>query len=146
MKRYLPAIAVAGILLLSMFVVFATNHPNNDGDTVVDGTYVYGDAPVENIDILILESFPVQVQVIAKGNLPDGCTVIDQKTQKRVGNTFTVLITTKRPQDAICTLALKPFEERISLDVAGLPKGTYTVDVNGVKKTFKLDADNKLNP
>ena len=35
-------------------------------------------ANVTEIDILILESFPVQVHVVAKGYLPNPCTQIDE--------------------------------------------------------------------
>ena len=37
-----------------------------------------GLALVDEIDILILESFPVQINVIARGNLPDPCTEISE--------------------------------------------------------------------
>ncbi|GAH56872.1 unnamed protein product, partial [marine sediment metagenome] len=37
-----------------------------------------GLASVDEIDILILESFPVQINVIARGNLPDPCTEISE--------------------------------------------------------------------
>ncbi|MDY7042259.1 MAG: hypothetical protein SVX38_15490, partial [Chloroflexota bacterium] len=107
-----------------------------------DKDVIFGEAQVENIEILILESFPVQINVGATGNLPDGCTTIDQIVQRREGNDFLVTITTVRPADAMCTEALVPFEEVISLDVYGLPAGTYTVDVNGVTDTFSLDVDN----
>lgn len=112
------------------------------------GGTVRGEAIVDAIDILILESFPVQVQVLARGYLPDGCTQIDTVSQiDGVGQepgdqAFTVTITTIRPADAICTQALVPFEETFSLDVYGLPAGTYTVDVNGVTGTFELAVDN----
>lgn len=109
--------------------------PSDDG--VVEGM-----APVEDIDILILESFPVQVTVVARGNLPDGCTTIDEVTQERDGNTFRATITTVRPVGIECTLALEPFERVITLDVYGLPAGVYTVDVNGVSDTFELTVDN----
>ena len=103
---------------------------------------ILGEAVVEDIDILILESFPVQVNVVVRGNLPDGCTRIDRVIKERDGNTFTVTITTVRPADAVCTEALVPFEELISLDVYGLPAGVYIVDVNGVSDTFELTVDN----
>ena len=45
-------------------------------------------APVEEIEIVILESFPVQVHVIARGNLPDPCTEVSEVLQEREGNTF----------------------------------------------------------
>jgi len=103
-----------------------------------------GMAQVDSIDLLILESFPVQITVMARGNLPDGCTTIDQIAQERQGNTFKVTITTRRPAGKMCTEALVPFGEAISLEVNGLPAGTYTVDVNGVTGSFTLDVDNEL--
>ncbi|WP_407282549.1 hypothetical protein V7O61_05045 [Methanolobus sp. WCC1] len=106
--------------------------------------YIYGDATVENIQILILESFPVQVHVTATGYLPDGCTSINEKTVSYDEETksFTVEITTIRPADEMCTEALVPFEETIALEVYGLEKGTYTVDVNGITDEFELQMDN----
>ena len=40
------------------------------------GAVEVGLAVVDSIDILIMESMPVQVNVVARGNLPDGCTSI----------------------------------------------------------------------
>ncbi|MEA3454136.1 MAG: hypothetical protein U9R12_04315 [Candidatus Caldatribacteriota bacterium] len=100
-----------------------------------------GLAPVEEIEIVILESFPVRVQVIASGNLPDPCTEISEVLQEREGNTFFVTIKTYR-SPGFCIQVLAPFEEIISLEVYGLPAGTYTVDVNGVQGTFDLEVDN----
>ena len=102
-----------------------------------------GLAPVEEIEIVILESFPVQVQVIARGNLPDPCTEIFEVLQERKENTFFVAIKTYRPP-GFCIQVLAPFEEVIPLEVYGLPAGTYTVDVNGVQDTFDLEVDNIL--
>ena len=106
-------------------------------------TATTGLAPVYEIDILILESFPVQVQVIASGNLPDPCTKISEVLQEKEGNTFFITIKTYR-SPGFCIQVLAPFEEIISLDVYGLPAGTYTVDVNGVQATFDLEVDNIL--
>jgi hypothetical protein len=103
---------------------------------------VEGVASVETIDILILESFPVQVNVVARGNLPDGCTTLDEVIQERDGNTFQVTITTVRPVGMECTEALVPFEKVVVLEVYGLLAGVYTVDVNGVTDTFELTVDN----
>jgi hypothetical protein len=108
------------------------------------GGVIYGQAVVEEIEILILESFPVQVNVVVRGYLPDGCTEIDEIQQERTGQTFQVTITTVRPADAVCTEAIVPFEQVIGLDVAGLEAGTYTVDVNGIADTFTLDVDNVM--
>ena len=100
-----------------------------------------GLAPVEGIEIVILESFPVQVQVIASGNLPDPCTEIYEINQEKEGNTFFVTIKTYRPPGP-CIQVIAPFKETILLEVYGLPADTYTVDVNGVQAAFDLEVDN----
>ncbi|HUW67086.1 MAG TPA: hypothetical protein VMW20_03460, partial [Candidatus Nanoarchaeia archaeon] len=43
-----------------------------------DGKFIYRNATVEEIQIMILESFPVQINVVANGYFPDRCTKIDQ--------------------------------------------------------------------
>ncbi len=107
-----------------------------------DGDYTYGTAGVESTEIMVLESFPVQIHVVVKGYLPDGCTEIDRAEAKRDGNTFTVTITTKRPKDMMCTQAIVPYEKVVSLDVYGLKAGTYDVNVNSVADSFELSSDN----
>lgn len=104
---------------------------------------VNAEANVESIEILLLESFPVQVNVIASGELPNGCTSLDEPTPRREGNTFVINLTTTRV-DEICTQAVVPFDQVIPLEVEGLPAGTYTVAVNGLTETFTLETDNVL--
>lgn len=102
-----------------------------------------GRAQVDEITIQILESFPVQVEAVIKGNLPDSCTDIDQVEQRfdSEEDTFWIEIKTVRTGEA-CAQVLTPFEETVPLEVYGLPAGTYTVDVSGMRETFTLDADN----
>ena len=65
-----------------------------------------GDAVVENIEVRILESFPVQVHAVLTGYLPDGCTTITGSEVVTAGTTFRIRLTTERPEDAICTRPL----------------------------------------
>ena len=104
---------------------------------------ITGLAPVDEIDILILEIFPVQINVIASGNLPDPCTEISEVIKEREGDTFFITIKTYR-SPGFCIQVIAPFEEIIPLEVYGLPAGTYTVDVNGVQAAFDLEVDNIL--
>lgn len=99
-------------------------------------------ANVINVKIVLLESFPYQVNVVAKGLHRDSCTKVDKITTRREENTFFVSITSSRPVDVMCAQVITPFEEVIALDVVGLKAGVYTVDVNGVKDTFELPIDN----
>lgn len=101
-----------------------------------------GQAAVDSVDVLVMESFPVQISVTARGNLPDSCTRIDEIITQQTGETFRVAVTTLRQPALNCTQALVPFEETIPLDVIGLPAGTYTVLVNGVEGSFTLAVDN----
>ena len=98
-------------------------------------------AQVDEIEILILESFPVQVQVLVKGNFGDGCEQIKAINTERQDNTFIITITTHLVGE-ICTQALVPFEETIPLEVEGLPAGIYTVEVHDLTTTFELTVDN----
>ncbi len=112
--------------------------------TAISSEPVQGIATVDSVEIQVLESFPVQINVRAQGNLPDGCTLIEQSRAEQEGNTFVVTISTIRPANMLCTQVVVPFDEVVPLDVEGLPAGTYTVDVNGVTTTFTLDVDNVL--
>jgi inhibitor of cysteine peptidase len=104
----------------------------------------YGEAPVEDVEVRLLESFPLQVQLHVEGYLPDGCTEIDSTKVELRENHFTVTIMTARPVDMACTEAIEAFELNIPLDVYGLPAGEYTVDVNSVEASFTFKQDNIL--
>jgi inhibitor of cysteine peptidase len=114
----------------------------NNSQGASGGDYTYGTANVESVQIMILESFPVQIQVIAEGYLPDGCTEIHEIKTEREGNVFNINISTKRPKDAVCTQAIESFKETIPLNVWGLKAGNYTVNVNGATGSFELAVDN----
>jgi inhibitor of cysteine peptidase len=103
-------------------------------------------AEVQEIHINFMESFPLQVSVTINGMLPDGCTSIHGTQVLRdleTGN-FNINILTERPEDAICTQVLTPFEITVPLDVLGLPEGTYMVNVYGHYAGFTFDKDNVL--
>lgn len=102
-------------------------------------------AVVKSIEILILESFPVQVNEVIRGDLPDaGCTMIASVNQVREGNTFKLTLVTTTDPLALCAQALTPFEQVVALDVRDLPAGQYTVSAGGVEETFELSVDNSL--
>lgn len=101
-----------------------------------------GEAAVDSIQLVILESFPVQVNVIARGYLPNNCTTIDDVNVVQDGAGFTVSIMTRQNNASNCTETEVPFEEIVSLPVDGLPAGTYTVAVNGNMGSFSLAVDN----
>ena len=124
-------------MLLSLCLLAATPARAGDGDG--------GRAIVESIEIVIAESFPVQVFAVLRGHLNDGCTKItDIHSSGPVGGLFHIGILTQRPPEALCTQALVPFEHSVGLKAHGLPAGTYTVIANGVHASFTLRQDNIL--
>lgn len=134
------------LLVVSLFLTACgAPTPKAGGDTPPDQPATPGELYVESVDILIMESFPVQISVLVKGQLPNVCTEIDQIRQgdDLENNAFWIEITTVSSTDDACIEILAPFEESIPLDVYGLPAGTYTVTVNDVMTaTFTLDMDN----
>ncbi|MDX1665171.1 MAG: hypothetical protein R3272_15370 [Candidatus Promineifilaceae bacterium] len=103
-----------------------------------------GKAYIDSVEILLLESFPLQAQAVVSGNLSDGCTTIEEIQSTQVGNTFEVNIITSRPADALCTEALVPFSETVSLDIHGLRAGTYSVEAGEQSASFTLETDNVI--
>ncbi len=99
---------------------------------------------IDSLDALILESWPLQVNAVVSGNLPDGCTTIHRVESEREENVFHLKVFTIREKEALCTQALVPFEEVIPLDVYGLPAGTYTIEAYGLSTEFTFDSDNIL--
>ncbi len=100
-------------------------------------------APVESIDILILESFPGQVQAIIDGYLPNPCYEITKIKQNFEENTFYISVIIRENSQS-CIQVIKPYKEIVDLAVAGLPAGDYQVNINGVIGSFTLEIDNFL--
>jgi hypothetical protein len=102
-----------------------------------------GRAFIESLEVMVLESFPVQVQATINGNLSDSCTSLADTNVQQQGNTFIIGITTNYDTQAACTEALVPFSKTVSLTVEGLSSGTYTVRAGGLSETFALNIVNE---
>lgn len=100
---------------------------------------VLGLAVVQSVEIQILESMPMQVNALVRGQLPDaGCTTISKVIQTRDGNTFNIELTTTTDPLTLCAQALTPFEQVVPLDVTDLLSAPYVVHANGVRQAFEL--------
>ena len=106
--------------------------------------FEYGqNATVEELEIVLMESFPLQAQVRVSGYLPDGCTELYEITVEQQNMNFILTLTTRRPTgDVACTQALVPFDEIVDLNIAGLEAGTYAVIAQDQEAEFTLDVDN----
>ena len=101
-------------------------------------------ALVEEIEILFLESWPLQALAVVKGFVPDGCTEIYHSEAIRSEDTFHITLYTARPKDMMCTQALEEFVVNVPLDIYGLLASTYQVVAYEYSTSFTLEVDNIL--
>ena len=92
---------------------------------------------IDQVEIRLAESFPVQVFAHVRGVIGDGCSSVLPVTQQRDGNTITLSINRQRPADAICTQIAKLYEENIRLE-GDFPAGEYVLKVNDVTQPFTV--------
>ncbi|MCP5245878.1 MAG: hypothetical protein H6937_08005, partial [Burkholderiales bacterium] len=100
---------------------------------------------IDEIEIQILESFPVQVLVRVSGNLPTPCHQLGPIHKRSVNNRLetSVNYVLQLNRFETCIQVLEPFEITIPLDVYGIPKGNYEVIVNDKSASFELEIDNR---
>ncbi len=135
---------VLGVVILAIVIVVLIKKNKN---TEVDN-FAIGEAAVSSVSIAFQESFPLGVQVEVEGDLPDSCTELGDVIQTRNEKTgdFIVTLQTKKPLDAVCAQVLSAFDTSFVLEgTDGLPKGDYTVIVNGVKESFTFEVDNFIS-
>lgn len=115
------------------------NERNNSqiNDTNQTG-YIRGLAKVDNINLTTAQGMD-QLIIEVSGYHPDSCTEIEEITTTRNGKELTVNITTKRPEDAMCSQVIEHFEKDIKFNIDGLDESTYNVCVNGVNKSIAFD-------
>lgn len=148
MKKRTVLAWLSVVMVISMMVSACSGAVRGDAEneTPVDVETPVGNglAPVDEISVIIMESLPATAAVVARGNLADGCTsIVDMLvTIDEEAGSFKVTLGTYRDPEAMCTMALVPFEEVIELPILGLTAGTYTVEVNGMTTTFELAVDN----
>lgn len=96
-------------------------------------------APIEAINVLFLESFPVQYRLDVTSGLPSGCAAFERIEVEQDGTTFNVTVVNTVPapdQEVACTMIYGYHESTVDLGT-GLESGTeYTVQVNDKATTF----------
>jgi hypothetical protein len=95
-------------------------------------------APIHEVNVVFMESDPIQVGVIIQGGLSDGCTEFNDVEVIQEGNTINVEVTVQRPKDAGCTDEYRYFEHNLNLGSNFTPGETYTLKVNDYTTTFNM--------
>lgn len=95
-----------------------------------DGSLVRGEVHLDSVDLLTLESFPLQFTLVLNGNLPTPCHELRiAVSPPDAENKILVDVYSVTNPDEICTQMLEPFE--VNFQLGSLPSGTYSLWVNG---------------
>lgn len=99
---------------------------------------------VDRIEMMMAQSFPVQIRLRIEGHLTEACALADPAVELR-GDTFFIALRASDAAAADCP-ERQSFSRSISLPVHGLKKGTYKVVAGDRETSFTLTQDNVLNP
>jgi hypothetical protein len=97
-----------------------------------------GLARVGEVEAVVIDSIPQQVRVIARGMLPDPCTVLGRPRRERFGSEFRFTLPIRREPEAMCIQEVTPFETRFIIPSSDLDERLYSVYVNGVRDDFSI--------
>lgn len=87
---------------------------------------------LESSQILVMESMPIQVNVLLKGDLPDPCHELRAvPTTDEAAKRVDIEVYSLTKKGGACITVLQPFEANISL--GSFSSGTYEVFVNNEK-------------
>lgn len=120
-------IIVRILILLWMLVTPTTATPSPEPPS--EEATIHSLTVIEHVDALLLESFPVQINLVVTGYQSDGCDYPVQVAQRREGNEVFVEIFRDLPLAVICPAVLREYNATIHLD-GGFTPGTYTIHVN----------------
>lgn len=95
-----------------------------------DANLSRAEAFVQEASLLIRESFPPQIALTLKGELPTPCHQLRvQIDAPDASNNINIEVYSVVNPDLMCTQVIKPFEETVELGT--FPSGHYSVFVNG---------------
>lgn len=95
-------------------------------------------APIEDVELVVRESYPVQYAVKVTSGLPSGCAEYRDATLERDGATLTITVTNTMPASdrVACTMIYGYTEHTVELGTDFESGSEYTVHVNDRTITF----------
>ena len=107
-------------------------------ERTVDPGLTRATAPIESVEVLVLESFPPQYVVMVVSGLPNACFSFAGYHVNRDGTTIRVDVLNWKPTDPelACAQIFRTVETRIPLGSDFESGQTYSVPVNGSKHSF----------
>jgi hypothetical protein len=97
---------------------------------------------VHEINLLMTPGLPLNLSVEVRGDMTRSCLALETPLVTRQGFVFTVAVAeTPYDPDIRCFSGATDFVINVPLDTSGLEAGEYQVNVNGLEKSFTLNAD-----
>jgi hypothetical protein len=97
---------------------------------VGDDALLRSEVTLDSAEVLVMESYPVQISLHLIGNLPDPCHDLRIVVQTPNQNSeIEVTLYSLADPMTICAAMLEPFD--VNLPLGSFPTGSYTVLVNG---------------
>lgn len=95
-------------------------------------------APIDGLDVSVLESGPPQYMLNVRAGLPSGCAKQDSHSVTRAGDAITVTVLNSMPTgNPICTMIYGSYELNVNLGSDFRSGTTYTVRVNDKVTAFR---------
>lgn len=133
-RFFLPLLALAALPLL-----FAACTGASGGSGGGSSDRVVVESPIEELDVLMRESSPVQYAAVITSGLPSGCAEFDKAViTGRDGTTITIRVTHTMPADenTACTMIYGYHESVVELGTDFVSGTQYTLKVNDEETTF----------
>jgi hypothetical protein len=102
-----------------------------------DPVFVVDPIAIESVELVRGLGTASGLGVHVKGVVGDGCSELLPVRQVREGNTVTITVERRRPENAICIQIARLFDDVIPLEGV-FPPGTYEVRVNADKIAFSI--------
>jgi hypothetical protein len=94
-------------------------------------------APIDSLDVRVLESDPPQYMLSVRAGLPSGCAERNRYETERAAEAITVTVLNWMPTgNAPCTMIYGSYELAINLGSDFRPGTTYSVSVNDKRTSF----------
>ena len=94
-------------------------------------------APIDRLDVRILESSPPQYVLSVRAGLPSGCAEKNRHETERVAEAITVTVLNWMPTGSTaCTMIYGSYELNINVGSDFRPGTTYSVTVNDKRTAF----------
>jgi hypothetical protein len=118
---------------------FSVTDSESTGDlrTAIMPNYM-DDVAVESLSVVNGVGSPLPIHVVIEASLPKSCGQLGEVRMFREGSVFFVRLTAELPAQTDCNNDPLLLRFALPLNIAGLPEGTYEVNVNGAATDFEL--------